>query len=109
MQITTGFGDIVPLSIPETICCVISMYIGVMITTCAIANLQLLMTNMDAAQTEFQNKMERIKTYMRYRSLPIRLQDRIISFYDYQWELLRGADETKVCCINHPIICLLLM
>ena len=94
-----------PLSIPETVCCVVSMYIGVIITTCAIANLQLLMTNMDAAQTEFQNKMERIKTYMRYRVVPVRLQDRIISFYDYQWELLRGADETKVGGIECSLFC----
>ena len=72
------------------------MYIGVLITTCAIANLQLLMTNMDAAQTNFKNKMERIKSYMRYRLLPTELQTRIISSYDYQWHLLKGADEAEV-------------
>lgn len=72
------------------------MYLGVLITTCAIANLQLLMLNMDAAQTHFQNKMERIKSYMRYRRLPRELKNRIMSYYEYQWDLLKGADETKV-------------
>jgi len=94
-MITTGFGDIVPLSINETIWCIISMYTGVVITTCAIANLQLLVTNMDAARTNFQLKMDALKMYMVYRRLPPALQNRITSFYDYQWDLLKGADEQE--------------
>lgn len=95
-KITTGFGDIVPLTIPETIWCIFSMYVGVVITTCTIANLQLLVTNMDAALTGFQYKLERLQRYMHYRKLPHHLQSRIFSFYDYQWDLLKGADEEKV-------------
>jgi len=94
-MITTGFGDIVPLTIQETLWCIMSMYIGVVITACAIANLQLLVTNMDAALTFFQRKIELIKRYMHYRRLPNSLQKRIMSFYDYQWDLLKGADEEK--------------
>ena len=94
-MITTGFGDIVPLSINETVWCIISMYVGVVITTCAIANLQLLVTNMDAARTAFQLKMDSLKMYMVYRRLPNALQNRITSFYDYQWDLLKGADEQE--------------
>lgn len=94
-MITTGFGDIVPLTISETVWVIISMYIGVVITTCAIANLQLLVTNMDAARTNFQLKMDSLKMYMVYRRLPQALQNRITSFYDYQWDLLRGADEQE--------------
>jgi len=92
-MITTGFGDIVPLTVPETIWCIVSMYIGALITTCAIANLQLLVTNLDAARTNFQLKMDSLKMFMVYRRLPSSLQNRITSFYDYQWDLLRGADE----------------
>jgi len=95
-MITTGFGDIVPLSLAETVWCILSMYVGVVITTLAIANLQLLVTNMDAALTNFQRKMERIKMYMAYRQLPKQLVHRIVSFYDYQWDLLQGADEEKI-------------
>ena len=95
-MITTGFGDIVPLSTAETVWCILSMYVGVVITTLAIANLQLLVTNMDAALTNFQRKTERIKMYMAYRQLPTQLANRIVSFYDYQWDLLRGANEEKI-------------
>jgi hypothetical protein len=72
------------------------MSIGVIITTCSIANLQLLFTNADAAFSEYQQKMETITKYMKYRKLPNELQDRIMVFYRYQWGILRGSDEHKI-------------
>lgn len=71
------------------------MAIGVIITTSAIANLQLLVTNADAAFVEFQQKKEIIRKYMRYRRLPTELQNRIMAFYQYSWDLLKGADEAR--------------
>lgn len=86
----------VPLHIHETLWCIFSMFIGVMITTLTIANLQLLVTNLDASRLEFQRKIEMVKKFMHYRKLPTYLQDRILAYYDYQWTVLKGADEQKV-------------
>lgn len=72
------------------------MFVGVIITTLTIANLQLLVTNLDASRLNFEQKIELIKKFMQYRKLPEYLQDRMLSFYDYQWALLKGADEEKV-------------
>ena len=72
------------------------MTLGVMITACTIANLQLLMTNLDAALTSFQNKLELLKVYMAFRKLPDILQQKIISYYDHQWYLLKGTNEQEV-------------
>ena len=60
-MITTGFGDIVPLQIAETITCVLTMFIGVLITALTIANLQRTIGQFDAARLSFQRKMELIK------------------------------------------------
>jgi hypothetical protein len=95
-MITTGFGDIVPLHISETVWCIISMFVGVIITALTIANIQSLVTSVDAPRLNFQRKMEMIKKYMRYRNLPKALQDRVLAFYDYQWALLKGADESEL-------------
>jgi hypothetical protein len=103
-MITTGFGDIVPLHIHETVWCIFSMFVGVIITAVTIANLQLLVTNLDASRLEFQRKIEMIKKFMHYRKLPPYLQDRILAFYDYQWAVLKGADEQKVCDLQLAII-----
>ena len=94
-MITTGFGDIVPLHISETVWCIVSMYIGVIITALTIANIQSLVTSVDAPRLNYQRKMEMIKKYMRYRNLPKGLQDRVLAFYDYQWAQLKGADEAE--------------
>ncbi len=94
-MITTGFGDIVPLHISETVWCIVSMFVGVIITALTIANIQSLVTSVDAPRLNFQRKMEMIKKYMRYRNLPRGLQDRVLAFYDYQWAQLKGADEAE--------------
>ena len=93
-MVTTGFGDIYPRTIPETLWCSLAMYVGVVITTASIANLTLLFSNMDAARTEFDLKMDALQKYMRYRELPASLSHRIVSFYEYQWQLLQGINET---------------
>ena len=72
-----------------------TMILGVTITACAIANLQLVVTNADAALTNFQSNLQTVSKYMRYRQLPHELQNRITSFHHYQWDLLRGADEER--------------
>lgn len=72
------------------------MFVGVVITALTIANLQQLVTNLDASRLNFQRKMELIKKFMGYRKLPSDLQERILAFYDYQWAVLKGADEERV-------------
>ncbi|KAL7540091.1 hypothetical protein ACHAXR_012578 [Thalassiosira sp. AJA248-18] len=94
-MITTGFGDIVPLHISETVWCIISMFIGVVITALTIANLQRTIGQFDHARLIFQRKMELIKKFMHYRCLPKDIQERVLSFYDHQWVLLKGADEER--------------
>lgn len=95
----------VPLYIHETIWCIFSMFIGVIITTLTIANLQLLVINLDASRLNFQQKIELIKKFMHYRNLPPYLQDRMLSFYEYQWTVLKGADEEKVSDVALNCLC----
>lgn len=81
------------------------MFIGVIITTLTIANLQLLVINLDASRLNFQQKIELIKKFMHYRNLPPYLQDRMLSFYEYQWTVLKGADEEKVSDVALNCLC----
>ena len=94
-MITTGFGDIVPLHISETVWCLFSMFVGVIITALTIANIQILVTSVDAPRLNYQRKMEMIKKYMGYRNLPNGLQERVLAFYDYQWAILKGSNESE--------------
>ena len=73
-MVTTGFGDIVPSTINETLWVIVTMYIGVLFTTSSIANLTHLMTDMDKDLDTFQQKQENLNKYMAYRNLPVRLR-----------------------------------
>jgi len=78
------------------------MYAGLIITSFAVANLQLVVTNLDEAKTLFRQKMEQMVLYMRNIRLPSAIQDRILSYYDYQWTLLEGAEEKQVRMLIIP-------
>lgn len=64
-MITTGFGDIVPLHIAETIWCIFSMFVGVIITALTIANLQRTIGQFDAVS----NFLLKLVVESRYASL----------------------------------------
>lgn len=94
-MVTTGFGDIVPITANETIVCIVSMYIGMCITCTAIANLTLVVTNLDAGATLYQQKMDNLTKYMQYRNMPSGLSTKIRRFYEYMWISLKGVDEKQ--------------
>lgn len=94
-MVTTGFGDIVPITPMETIVCTLAMYVGLIISCTAIANLTLVMTNLDAAASEYQQKMDNLNKYMRYRNMPHTLSSKIRRFYEYMWKSLKGVDEKQ--------------
>ena len=72
------------------------MFVGVIITALTIANIQSLVTSIDAPRLNFQRKMEMINKYMSHRHLPKGLKDRVLAFYDYQWAMLKGANEAEI-------------
>ena len=53
MQVTVGFGDIVPTTQTETIFTIILIYLGVAFTTSAVANLTLLIGSLDAGSAAY--------------------------------------------------------
>jgi hypothetical protein len=94
-MITTGLGDLIPMHIRETVASIVTMFIGFIITALTVANLQMAIGKFDEARLAFQQKMDMIKKFLRYRGLPKVVQERVIDFYDYQWRVLQGADEEQ--------------
>ena len=94
-MITTGLGDIIPMHIRETVWCSFTMFVGFVITALTVANLQMAIGRFDEARLNFQRKMNTIKKFLQYRGLPRDVQERVADFYDYQWRVLKGADEEQ--------------
>jgi len=94
-MITTGFGDITPNTTYETVACITSMYVGVMITCAAIANLTLLVSNFDQAANDFHQKLDNVNKFLTYQQVPGELSNKIRQYYEYQWTVLKGVDEAR--------------
>lgn len=95
---TIGYGDITPDrgNPVQLIFTLITQLIGVGTYGFIIGNISTLIANIDVAKTQYREKMEKINTFIKHRSIPGPLQRRINDYYDYLWESRRGYDESQV-------------
>lgn len=91
-----GFGDLTPKNEAETWFCILFMYLCACCVYYTIANLMEVMTNYDSARTAALLKQSRFEQYAIYRRLPKDLVERVRSYYNHQWKLLKGVDEREV-------------
>ena len=69
---------------------------GVLIFASIVGNIGSMITNMNAARAEFQNRMDAIKGYMVFRKVSGVLEDRVIKWFDYLWANKNSMDEEIV-------------
>jgi hypothetical protein len=93
---TVGYGDITPNTTVETIFTMVAMCTGVTIYAYIIGNMATIIANLDATAQAYRQKMDRINEYMRFREIPLNLQKRIRSYYDYVWARNKGLDENRI-------------
>ena len=55
-----------------------------------------MITNMNAARAEFQNRMDAIKQYMVFRKVGPELESRVINWFDYLWANKASMNEETV-------------
>ena len=90
------YGDIAAHSQGETWFCILYFLVAAGIIYMSIANLTMIVSKLDSAQTEHRMKIIKFEKYAAYRQLPPALTHRVVSYYKHQWERLRGVDEQKV-------------
>ncbi len=92
---TIGYGDISPHkdSMKELIYTMFVQIVGVGMYGYVIGNVASLLANLDMAKAAFQGRMEEINSYMRAKRLPLTMQAKIRSYYDYMWETHQSTGE----------------
>lgn len=101
---TIGYGDITPSNNLQILYAMMIEIIGAGMYGFIIANIANLIANIDIAKAQFQEKMEKIGTFMKYRNIPEDMQNRINSYYKYLWASRRGYDESSVLDdLPHPL------
>ncbi|KAG9510731.1 Cyclic nucleotide-gated cation channel subunit A, partial [Fragariocoptes setiger] len=96
----TTIGEVpMPERDEEYLFVVIDFLIGVLIFATIVGNIGSMITNMNAARAEFQNKMDAVKQWMKFRKVSKELEDRIIKWFDYLWQNRQTLDEDAVTSI----------
>ncbi|MDH5719045.1 MAG: cyclic nucleotide-binding domain-containing protein [Spirochaetia bacterium] len=101
---TVGYGDITPKTIPQTIYTMITMILGVGIYGYVIGNVSSLLANIDISKSNYQEKMEKINAFLKYREVPENIKERVIHYYEYLWDSRLGSDETQMISDLPPSI-----
>jgi len=70
--------------------------VGVLIFATIVGNIGSMITHMNAARAEFQEKMDSIKQYMEFRKVSKDLEKRVIKWFDYLWTNKQSLDENRV-------------
>ncbi len=74
----------------------VDFLIGVLIFATIVGNVGSMITNMNAARSEFQQKMDGVKQYMEFRKVGKDLEKRVIKWFDYLWTNKQSMDEEAI-------------
>ncbi|XP_069364767.1 cyclic nucleotide-gated cation channel subunit A-like [Maniola hyperantus] len=69
---------------------------GVLIFATIVGNIGSMISNMNVARVEFQNKMDGVKQYMAFRKVSGELEARVIRWFAYTWAESGALDEETV-------------
>ncbi|BET02716.1 Hypothetical protein NTJ_15534 [Nesidiocoris tenuis] len=69
---------------------------GVLIFATIVGNIGSMISNMNVARVEFQNKMDGVKQYMAFRRVSSDLEARVIKWFAYTWANKQALDEDRV-------------
>ena len=93
---TVGYVDITPETPAQMIYSMFVMIVGVGLFGYVIGNVAHWLANIDQAHTQYQNNLDRLATFLRYRRVPADLQRRIFDYYAYLWENRLVYDEFAI-------------
>ncbi|BDA78706.1 hypothetical protein LPTSP3_g16360 [Leptospira kobayashii] len=93
---TIGYGDITPTSNEQTVYTMGVMIVGVGIYGYVIGNISTILSTIDISRIAFQEKLNSINSFLKYKKLPSHLSNRIRSYYFNLWENKHGVDEDDI-------------
>lgn len=93
---TVGYGDVVPISMKETLYTLFIVLIGGILYPAVIGATASSLQKIDGIRKGFLVKISNIRRYMELRNLPESLKHKIIQYYDYIWSRQHGVDELSI-------------
>ena len=85
-----------PVKNYEFVFITLDLLAGVLIFATIVGNVGSMITNMNAARTEFQMRMDGVKRYLEFRKVNQDLEQRVIKWFDYIWSHKKTLDEKSI-------------
>lgn len=93
---TTIGEQTAPVTNSEYLFVIVDILLGLLIFASIIGNVGSMITNMNAAKTQFLEHMDGVKQYMEIRKVHSTLQKRVIKWFNYIWSQRQTLDEESV-------------
>ncbi|CAD5224792.1 unnamed protein product [Bursaphelenchus xylophilus] len=85
-----------PVRSVELVIVIVDLMCGVLIFATIVGNVGTMISNMSAARSDFQNRVDGIKKYMEMRNISPELEDRVIKWFDYLWSNKQTVSDQHV-------------
>ncbi|CAH1170272.1 unnamed protein product [Phaedon cochleariae] len=96
LTLTTIGETPVPENDAEYLFVVADFLAGVLIFATIVGNIGSMISNMNVARVDFQNRMDGVKQYMAFRRVGRELEARVIRWFAYTWAESGALDEERV-------------
>ena len=95
-QMLTTIGEVnAPDVAIEYIYATVSLLFGVLLFATLVGNVGTIITNLNAARTRFESRLDNVKQYMHNRNINTELKESVLRWFDHLWEKSRGIDEQE--------------
>jgi voltage-gated potassium channel len=92
---TIGYGDITPKGSQQMLFVILIELLGAAMYGLVIGNIAGLIANIDIAKGQYREKLDKINSFLKYRSIPEHLMKKINNYYSYLWDTRKGYDEIE--------------
>jgi CRP-like cAMP-binding protein len=93
---TVGYGDVVPVDVPTTICCVVVCAFGSSFTAYLIGTINSLISGASPTEDNVQHKKTCVKAFLSRNAFSKELEDRATAFFAFLEDSRGGLDESKL-------------
>lgn len=93
---TVGYSDVTPHTMYQKLFTMLVMMVGVASYGYVFGNMASLLANRDVVKASHMKKVEEMQSFLRYRTIPGRLQHKVNQYYEHLWESRLSHNESEV-------------
>ncbi|MBZ0199305.1 MAG: cyclic nucleotide-binding domain-containing protein, partial [Ignavibacteriaceae bacterium] len=101
---TVGYGDVPSVTTGQKIYTIVVMLFGAGVYGYIIGSVASILSQQDPSKAYYTKNIDRLKAFVKYRKLPIELQNKIKNYYTYAWKRRLGFDESSLLTSLPPAL-----